>query len=131
MISTKLYGSQLWRIGRLRCNFFFEKLQHEMPSTWYLLRKFSFKLGIKYIKEKWKFTNRPIVVVMSPEGYVIHLNAYYMISSGINPLFPPKTDESKPLLPHGEDSAGLLLFGNLNQNIATWVKFLSPIWLHD
>lgn len=64
---------------------------------------------------------------MSPQGNVIHPNAYYMISLGINPLLP----DSKPPQLHGEDSAGLLLFDNLNQDIATWVKFLSPIWLHD
>ena len=105
----------------------FENLRSKIPSTWYLLQNFKFKLGIKYIKEKWQFKNRPIVVVMSLQGNVIHPNAYYMISLGINPLFA----DSKPLQPPGEDSAGRLLFDKFNQDRATWVKFLSPIWLHD
>ena len=104
----------------------FENLRSKIPSTWYLLQNFKFKLGIKYIKEKWQFKNRPIVVVMSPQGNVIHPNAYYMISLGINPL-----PDTKPPQPQEEDSAGHLLFYNFNQDITTWVKFLSSIWLHD
>ena len=47
----------------------FDMLQSKMP-TWYIVHNYSFKLGIKYVREKWQFKNKPIVVVMNSQGIV-------------------------------------------------------------
>ena len=39
-----------WTVDQMQKKF--EKLRSKMPNTWYRLPKFSFDLGIQYIKEK-------------------------------------------------------------------------------
>ncbi|XP_062150218.1 protein SIEVE ELEMENT OCCLUSION B-like [Alnus glutinosa] len=55
----------------------FEGLQSQM--VWYTLRYSAPAGGISFIKKKWKFENKPILVVMNPQGKVEHLNALHMI----------------------------------------------------
>lgn len=110
-----------WTVDQMQTKF--EKLRSKMPSTWYRFPKFSFDLGIQYIKEKWEFKNRPIVVVMNSQGRVVHRDAYHMIALGINPLLPITGVPESPL-PNGEDSVGQILLGSLHIDILTWVNFL-------
>ncbi|XP_050289589.1 protein SIEVE ELEMENT OCCLUSION B-like [Quercus robur] len=108
-----------WTVDQMQTKF--EKLRSKMPNTWYRLPKFSFDLGIQYIKEKWEFKNRPIVVVMNSQGKVVHRDAYHMIALGINPLRPITGVPDSPL-PNGEDSVGQILLGSLHIDILTWMK---------
>ncbi|KAK7848895.1 protein sieve element occlusion b [Quercus suber] len=108
-----------WTVDQMQTKF--EKLRSKMPSTWYRFPKFSFDLGIQYIKEKWEFKNRPIVVVMNSQGKVAHRDAYHMIALGINPLLPITGVPESPL-PNGEDSVGQILLGSLHIDILTWMK---------
>ncbi|KAB1212431.1 hypothetical protein CJ030_MR5G023973 [Morella rubra] len=46
---------------------------------WYIVQYFSPIAGIKFVKEEWNFKNKPIVVVMNPQGRVEHPNALHLI----------------------------------------------------
>jgi len=65
----------------------FDMLRSKMP-TWYIVHNYSFKLGIKYIKERWQFKDKPIVVVMNTQGIVVHPNALRMITVSQMNAFP-------------------------------------------
>ncbi|XP_062171798.1 protein SIEVE ELEMENT OCCLUSION B-like [Alnus glutinosa] len=47
--------------------------------VWYTVQYFAPAGGIRFIQKKWKFENKPILVVMNPHGKVEHLNALHMI----------------------------------------------------
>ncbi|KAI5397977.1 hypothetical protein KIW84_063694 [Lathyrus oleraceus] len=55
----------------------FDSLKSKMP--WYVLHHFAHIKGIKYIKEELHFKQKPLVVVLSPHGKIIHQNAFHMI----------------------------------------------------
>lgn len=55
----------------------FEALISKMP--WYVLHHFAPIKGIKYIKEEWHFKEEPLVVVLNPQGKILHYNAFHMI----------------------------------------------------
>ncbi|KAA0874269.1 hypothetical protein EYC94_25760 [Enterobacter hormaechei] len=55
----------------------FENLISKMP--WYVLHHFAPIKGIKYIKEEWHFKEEPLVVVLNPQGKILHYNAFHMI----------------------------------------------------
>jgi hypothetical protein len=46
---------------------------------WYVLHHFAPIKGIKYIKQKWHFNLKPLLVVLSPRGMILHENAFHMI----------------------------------------------------
>jgi hypothetical protein len=55
----------------------FDSLKSKMP--WYVLHHFAPIKGIKYIKEELHFKLKPLVVVLSPQGKILHKNAFHMI----------------------------------------------------
>ncbi|GAU39659.1 hypothetical protein TSUD_60260, partial [Trifolium subterraneum] len=55
----------------------FDSLKCKMP--WYVLHHFAAIKGIKYIKEELHFKLKPLVVVLSPQGKILHKNAFHMI----------------------------------------------------
>ncbi|KAK2401960.1 protein SIEVE ELEMENT OCCLUSION B [Trifolium repens] len=55
----------------------FDSLKSKMP--WYVLHHFAPIKGIKYIKEDLHFKNKPLFVVLSPQGKILHQNAFHMI----------------------------------------------------
>lgn len=55
----------------------FDTLKSKMP--WYVLHHFAPIKGIKYIKEEWHFKLKPLAVVLSPQGKILHQNALHMI----------------------------------------------------
>ncbi|CAL0299870.1 unnamed protein product [Lupinus luteus] len=55
----------------------FEFLKSKMP--WYVLYNFEPIRGIKFIREYFHFTNKPTIVVLSPQAKILNLNAFYMI----------------------------------------------------
>ena len=88
----------------------FDMLRSKMP-TWYVVHNYSFKLGIKYVMEKWQFENKPIVVVMNSQGIVVHPDALRMITvSRINAF--PFTTKKEAELSSGDDWFGYLIFDN-------------------
>lgn len=88
----------------------FDMLRSKMP-TWYVVHNYSFKLGIKYVMEKWQFENKPIVVVMNSQGIVVHPDALRMITvSRINAF--PFTTKKEEQLSNGDDWFGYLIFDN-------------------
>ncbi|KAL5542127.1 hypothetical protein UlMin_009837 [Ulmus minor] len=65
----------------------FEILRSKMP--WYVVPSFSSSIaGIKFIKEEWKFTGKPMLVVMNPQGRVENHNAFHLIHSYGMTAFP-------------------------------------------
>nr|XP_043623609.1 protein SIEVE ELEMENT OCCLUSION B-like [Erigeron canadensis] len=57
----------------------FEALRNMMP--WYCVANPSSiePAGIKYIKEVWHFKNKPLLVVMDPQGRIVNTNAFNMM----------------------------------------------------
>ena len=104
----------------------FETLRSKMPP-WYIVQNFSFELGTKYIKEKWQFKDKPIVVVMNSQGIVEHpnLNALRMITISGPDAFP-FTPEKEQELSNGEDWSGYWMF-NICPEVSTWVMLFSQI----
>ncbi|GMY34744.1 protein SIEVE ELEMENT OCCLUSION B-like [Fagus crenata] len=97
----------------------FEMLQSEMPQ-WCIVHNFSFKLGIKYIKEEWKFKDKPIVVVMNSQGIVQHPNALPMITISGAEAFPFTTEKEQELS-NGVDWFGYLMF-YISPEVLTLIK---------
>ncbi len=102
----------------------FEMLQSEMPQ-WCIVHNFSFKLGIKYIKEEWKFKDKPIVVVMNSQGIVQHPNALPMITISGAEAFPFTTEKEQELS-NGVDWFGYLM-SYISPEVLTLVKLFSQI----
>jgi hypothetical protein len=55
----------------------FDSLKSKMP--WYVLHHFAPIKGIKYIKEELHFKQKPLFLVLSPQGKILHQNAFHMI----------------------------------------------------
>ena len=104
----------------------FETLRSKMPS-WYIVQNFSFELGTKYIKEKWQFKDKPIVVMMNSQGIVEHpnLNALRMITISGPDAFP-FTPEKEQELSNGEDWSGYWML-NICPEVSTWAMLFSQI----
>ncbi|XXG49461.1 hypothetical protein AAC387_Pa02g3641 [Persea americana] len=52
---------------------------------------------IRYIKEKWHFEKKPLLVVFNAQGEVVNLNAYHMIITWGNEAFPFNTEREETL----------------------------------
>jgi len=74
----------------------FDSLKLNMP--WYVLHHFAPIKGIKYIKEEWHFNQNPFVVVLSPQGKILHQNAFHMIQVWGVKGFPYTEDKEKLLI---------------------------------
>lgn len=75
----------------------FDCLKSEMP--WYVLHHFKPITGIKYIRKELHFKQKPLVLVLSPQGKILHQNAYHMIHVwGIRgfPFSKSKQDSMNP-----------------------------------
>ncbi|XP_058781468.1 protein SIEVE ELEMENT OCCLUSION B-like [Vicia villosa] len=75
----------------------FDYWKSKMP--WYVLHHFQPITGIKYIRKELHFKQKPLVVVLSPQGKILHQNAYHMIQVwGIRgfPFSKCKQDTMKP-----------------------------------
>lgn len=55
----------------------YERLRVTMP--WYSVHFFSRIAGFRFIKEKWNFKGKPLVVAMNPQGKVENPNALHLI----------------------------------------------------
>ncbi|KAK7837024.1 protein sieve element occlusion b [Quercus suber] len=100
----------------------YEMLQSKYKMEWYIVPHFSSVLGIKYIKEEWKFKNKPIIVVLNEEGTIKHHDAFHMIKTwGIEAL--PFDYKREKELCKREDWFGWSMI-NFSLNISTWDKWI-------
>lgn len=100
----------------------YEMLQSKYKMEWYIVPHFSSVSGIKYIKEEWKFKNKPIIVVLNEEGTVKHQDAFHMIKTWGIEAFPFDDEREKELCKR-EDWFGLSMINfSPNNNISTWIN---------
>ena len=102
----------------------FEERGFKMPS-WYTVQRHLSVPSIKYIKEQWHFENRPIVVVLNPQGIVEHQNAFRMITVWGTEAFP-LTIENEKKLSTGKNWFIYFMY-DISQEVSTWVKLFSKI----
>jgi hypothetical protein len=96
----------------------FQLLQSKM--SWYIVQYFAPVVGIRFIKEEWKFENKSMIVVMNPQGKVEHLNALHMIRVWGMKAFP-FTKEVEVRLVKEMNWIGDILVG-IHPNLQHWVK---------
>ncbi|XP_044465651.1 protein SIEVE ELEMENT OCCLUSION B isoform X2 [Mangifera indica] len=107
----------------------FEALQASMP--WYTVHHPSLieKAVIKFIKEVWHFKNRPILVVLDPQGKVVSPNAIHMMWIwGINAF--PFTSTREEALWKEEIWRLELLVDGIDLEILGWIREGKYIFLY-
>ncbi|KAI4317948.1 hypothetical protein L6164_025769 [Bauhinia variegata] len=72
----------------------FEILKAKIPG--FVLQHFEPIVGLNFIKEKWQFKKKPLFVTLSPQGKVLHENAFHLLQVyGIKGFPFTKTIEEK------------------------------------
>ncbi|XP_028793452.1 protein SIEVE ELEMENT OCCLUSION B-like, partial [Neltuma alba] len=74
----------------------FEFLKFKMP--WLVLHHFECIKGFKFIKEEWQFKKQPMIVVMNPQGKIVHHNAFHLIQVWGLQAFPFTAKEEERLI---------------------------------
>lgn len=91
---------------------------------------------IRYIRkqDKWNFVKKPLLVVMDPQGKIVHTNAVHMMCVFGSAAYP-FTNNRERLLWEEEKWRIELLADSLDQNLVTWVRmFKSNVlftWVHN
>ncbi|CAL8994110.1 unnamed protein product [Prunus brigantina] len=77
---------------------------------------------IRYIrkKDKWNFQKKPLLVVMDPQGKIVHTNAVHMMCIWGSIAFPFTSSKEK-LLWEEETWRMELLADSLDQNLINWI----------
>ena len=103
----------------------FESMQSSMP--WYTVYHPSLieKAVIRFIKEVWHFRNKPILVVLDPQGKVVCPNALHMMCVWRSNAFPFTRSREESLWRKETWRLELLVDGNIDRNIPNWVLPLS------
>ncbi|MED6220176.1 hypothetical protein PIB30_042316 [Stylosanthes scabra] len=96
----------------------FEVLKAKME--WYVVQNFGSIAGYKYIKEEWHFNKRPMVVVLNPQGKVLHTNAFHLIQAYGMKAFPFTSVEEERI--HKETHWVGPVVGDIHSNIDTWIR---------
>ncbi|XP_028051170.1 protein SIEVE ELEMENT OCCLUSION B-like [Camellia sinensis] len=107
----------------------FERLQSTMP--WYTVHQPSLidRVVIRFIREKWHFRNKAILVVLDPQGKVVRPNAIHMMWIWGSNAFP-FTSAREEALWREETWKIELLVNGIDQTILNWVNFRSyRAWL--
>ncbi|XP_059665337.1 protein SIEVE ELEMENT OCCLUSION B-like [Cornus florida] len=106
----------------------FESQQTKMP--WLSVHpSFIEKPVIWFIKEKWHFRNKPILVVVDAQGKVVNPNAIHMMRIWGSNAFPFTSSKEEALWKEGVWRLELLLHG-IDQTILNWVKDGKYIFLY-
>ncbi|KAF3456891.1 hypothetical protein FNV43_RR01545 [Rhamnella rubrinervis] len=71
----------------------FENLRSKMP--WFTVQSNVPSISIRFIKEEWNFTGKPIVVSLSPQGKVENTNSLHLIQLYGLGAFPYNEDAEK------------------------------------
>lgn len=98
----------------------FEAIQNSMP--WYSVYHPSLlePAVIKYIKDVWRFTKKPLLVVLDPQGKVVNHNALHMMWIWGSLAFP-FTSLREEALWKEETWRIELLADSIEPNIFNWV----------
>ncbi|WCJ18066.1 Protein SIEVE ELEMENT OCCLUSION B [Euphorbia peplus] len=107
----------------------FEALQATMP--WYTVHHPTIveKVVIKFINDIWHFRNKPILVVLDPQGKVVCPNALHMMWIWGSNAFPFTTFREESLWK--EESWRLeLLIDGIDPTILNWIKEGKYIFLY-
>ncbi|KAA8530163.1 hypothetical protein F0562_004872 [Nyssa sinensis] len=107
----------------------FENLQSTMP--WYSVHHPSLidRIVIRFIKEVWHFRNKPILVVLDPQGRVVSPNAIHMMWIWGSNAFPFTSLREKALW--SEETWRLeLLVNGIDQTILNWIRDGKYIFLY-
>ncbi|XP_043725501.1 protein SIEVE ELEMENT OCCLUSION B-like [Telopea speciosissima] len=98
----------------------FDKLQSRMP--WYSVHNLSLidQIVIDYIKDVWHFNKKPILVVLNPQGRVVHLNALHMMWIWGSHAFPFTSMREEDLWKEEQWRLEFLVDG-IDQNILNWI----------
>lgn len=81
---------------------------------------------IKYIKEVWNFSKRPILVPLDPQGKVLNKNAFNMLWIWRNLAFPFNMEREAALW--NAESWGLeLLVDQIDATVLNWVHMLTNV----
>ncbi|KAH8519293.1 hypothetical protein H0E87_000907, partial [Populus deltoides] len=107
----------------------FESMQSSMP--WYTVYHPSLieKAVIKFIKEVWHFRNKPILVVLDPQGKVVSPNALHMMWIWGSSAFP-FTSLREESLWRDETWRLELLVDGIDPVILNWIKEGKYIFLY-
>jgi hypothetical protein len=99
----------------------FESLQSTMP--WYTVQHPSLigKVAIRFIKEKLHWRNKPILVVLDPQGKVVSPNAIHMMWIWVSSAFPFTSTREEELW-RTESWRLELLVDSLDTTILNWVS---------
>ncbi|KAL5717941.1 hypothetical protein ACHQM5_010890 [Ranunculus cassubicifolius] len=101
----------------------FEKQRNAMP--WYSVINPTLldPAVIRYIKEVWKFNKQTILVVMDPQGRIVHQNAFHMLWIWGNLAFPLTYMREEALWQEESWEIGLVIDG-IDSNLMTWTGLL-------
>ncbi|KAK3413098.1 hypothetical protein EUGRSUZ_I01709 [Eucalyptus grandis] len=107
----------------------FEALQSSMP--WYTVYHPSLidDLVIRFVKEKWHFRNKPILVVLDPQGKVVSPNAIHMMWIWGSNAFPFTTLREEALWKEEKWRLELLVDG-MDPTILNWIRDGKYIFLY-
>ncbi|XP_052197890.1 protein SIEVE ELEMENT OCCLUSION B-like [Diospyros lotus] len=99
----------------------FESLQSTMP--WYTVHHPSVinRGVIKFVRQKWHFRNKPILVVLNPQGRVVSPNAIRMMWIWRSNAFPLTSFREEELWKEETWRLELLVDG-IDQTILDWIK---------
>uniref|UniRef100_A0A5B7A0L9 Sieve element occlusion N-terminal domain-containing protein n=1 Tax=Davidia involucrata TaxID=16924 RepID=A0A5B7A0L9_DAVIN len=107
----------------------FENLQSTMP--WYSMHHPSLidRAVIRFIKEVWHFRNKPILVVLDPQGRVVSPNAIHMMWIWGSNAFPFTSMREEALWKEETWRLELLVNG-IDPTILTWIREGKYIFLY-
>ncbi|KAM7509859.1 hypothetical protein LguiB_008734 [Lonicera macranthoides] len=107
----------------------FEELQSTMP--WYSVHHPSLidRVVIKFVKERWHFRNKPILVVLDPQGRELSPNAIHMMWIWGSSAFPFTSLREEALWKEETWRLELLISG-MDPTILTWIREGKYIFLY-
>ncbi|KAL5542623.1 hypothetical protein UlMin_010333 [Ulmus minor] len=99
----------------------FESLRNQME--WYSIYHPTVvpPVAIRYIKQRWNFSKKPMVVVMDVQGRIVHRNAIHMICIWGGQSYPFSTNHEKLLWDQMSWTIDLVADG-FDPNLPTWVQ---------
>ncbi|PQP95736.1 protein SIEVE ELEMENT OCCLUSION B-like [Prunus yedoensis var. nudiflora] len=111
--STRLCGFQLWTRGLMPST----SSLRSLGETWNVVSP----TVIRYIrkKDKWNFQKKPLLVVLDPQGKIVHTNAVHMMCIWGSIAFPFTSSKEK-LLWEDETWRIELLADSIDQNLFNW-----------
>ncbi|KAH7850573.1 hypothetical protein Vadar_000037 [Vaccinium darrowii] len=107
----------------------FESLQSTMP--WYTVHHPNLidRAVIRFVKERWHFRNKPILVVLDPQGRVVSPNAIHMMWIWGSNAFPFVSLKEEALWKDETWKLDLLVNG-IDQTILNWIREEKYIFLY-